>query len=486
MSKSSETRATNKKAEYMLTNKMLQNAFILRQSILSEISSDDTRNIDEECGYPTTLSIADYQKVYNRNGIGTRVVNLWPEECWSVLPKITEDEEAEDTEFEKALDEIEKEFQLNNVWYRLDVLSGIGRFGALLIGVTDGKKLNEPIDGVDLKTGKIKTPLKLKLAYIKPLSENALIVKKSVTDQTSPRFGQPEMYALSDIEIGDGLTSTEVGVHWTRVIHITDNKGVSDTYGVPRLQPVYNYVVDCKKLLGSSAEMFWKGGFPGIAFEVDKERTTKLTTDEKTALRSEFTDYSNHLQRFMALVGVTAKTLEVNIESPAEFFLVQLKAIGIALNVPYRKFLGTEESKLAGADDSKDLNRRITRRQNGHVTSSIVRATIDRFIGLGILPEPKNKTYEVTWPSLEELDPKIQAEIAKSITEAIAKYMTSGADTLIEPMSFLTKVLNFTDEEAEAIISETDSFVDDQIDEGKLQKVLEDDKLSDDDAQSKT
>jgi len=177
----------------------------------------------------------------------------------------------------------------------------------------------------------------------------------------------------------------------------------------------------------------------------------------------------------MALVGVTAKTLEVNIESPAEFFLVQLKAIGIALNVPYRKFLGTEESKLAGADDSKDLNRRITRRQNGHVTSSIVRATIDRFIGLGILPEPKNKTYEVTWPSLEELDPKIQAEIAKSITEAIAKYMTSGADTLIEPMSFLTKVLHFTDEEAEAIINETDFFVDDQIDEGKLQKVLEDD-----------
>jgi len=57
-----ETRAANKKAEYMLTNKMLQNAFILRQSILSEIGNDNARNIDEECGYPTVLEINDYQK----------------------------------------------------------------------------------------------------------------------------------------------------------------------------------------------------------------------------------------------------------------------------------------------------------------------------------------------------------------------------------------------------------------------------------------
>ena len=54
MSKSSGTRATNKAAEHQVLNKMIDNAFVLRQGILSSIN-DDARNIDEECGYPTTL-----------------------------------------------------------------------------------------------------------------------------------------------------------------------------------------------------------------------------------------------------------------------------------------------------------------------------------------------------------------------------------------------------------------------------------------------
>ena len=37
---------------------------------------------------------------------------------------------------------------------RADVLSGIGRFGIILIGVDDGLDLSEPVEGMDMKGNK--------------------------------------------------------------------------------------------------------------------------------------------------------------------------------------------------------------------------------------------------------------------------------------------------------------------------------------------
>ena len=335
----------------------------------------------------------------------------------------------------------------------------------LLIGINDGKKLDEPVDGFDEKTGKI-SGKNYELTYLKPLSEYVIMLKKTVNDVMSPRYGMPELYTLNNVDIETGTSENNVTVHWTRVIHIADNKGISDVFGVPRLQPVVNYVLDCKKLLGSSAEMFWKGGFPGIAFEIDKERQTSLTAAEKKSLRSEFLDYTNKLQRYMALVGVTAKSLEVQVADPSPHFLAYLKAIAITYGVPYRKLIGSEEAKLASAEDSKTWNRRVTRRQNEHVSSGIIRLLIDRFIGLGILPEVE---YDVTWPPLSEDDPKEQSEISKNKVDAIAKYMTSGADALIEPKSFFTNILGMEEGEADEIIDATEIWVDDHIDESELE-----------------
>ena len=452
-------------------NKMIDNAFVLRQSIVQSLNTD-ARDIDEECGYPLTIDVSDYQSRYNRNGIANRVVKLWPDECWNVVPEIVEDDETDETDFEQAWIDLEKKFSLNSRMYRLDVLSGIGHFGVMLIGINDGKTLDKPIEGIDLKTGEVKALLKFELIYARPLSESAIVVKETESDTSSPRYGLPKIYTLNHLNENENLSTINVDVHWTRVVHVADNKDVSDVLGVPRLQPVYNYILDIKKLIGSSAEMFWKGGFPGMAFEIDKERTAALTTDEKTALRTEFLDYTNKLQRYMALVGVTAKSLEVQVADPSNHFMIQLKAIGITLGVPYRKLLGSEEAKLASAEDSKTWSRRVTRRQNEYVTTEIVRSFINRLIQLGILPEPEYKNgiykYDIKWPSLEELDPKDKTQIAKDMTEAIVKYVSGGADELIPPELFLTMILGFTDDEAESIMTEAEAWVDDHVDENEI------------------
>lgn len=439
--------------------RLMENAYTLRRELIQKMLND-TRDIDLECGYPSAIKINDYATMFDRNGVGTRVVKLWPEECWNVIPEIVEDEKNE-TSFEKKWKELDKKFHISDYLYRIDVLSGIGRFGVLLLGVNDGKKLSEPLDKKNCE-----------LIYLKPLSEYVVTVKDKEKEATSPRFGLPTRYALKTEAVDGEMNAGETEVHWTRVIHVADNRGVSETFGTPRLEPVYNYVLDLKKTLGGSAEMFWKGGFPGYAFEATPERTDPLTTEEKAALREEFLNFSNKLQRYIALVGVTAKSMTPQIADPQPQFSTQLKAMCVTLGVPYRVFMGTEESKLAGSQDDKRWNRRVSKRQNSYLTPRLVRPLVDRLIELGVLPEAR---YEVKWPSLEELDPKEASEVAKNKTEAMTKYAAAGVEAVMGPRHFLTLVLGFTDDEADDITKEAETWVDDHLSENDLEDVPKED-----------
>ncbi len=435
--------------------KLLQNVFTMRRELLQQIL-DETRNIDTECGYPAAITTSDYQAMFDRAGFATRVVKLMPEECWNVTPEIVEDEDAKETKFEKAWKDLSKEFKVFKYLHRLDVLSGIGRFGLLLIGLGDGKKLHEPVDGA-----------KHKLMYLKPLSESVIGIKATETDVSSPRFGKPTIYTLKTENLdGEALTG-ELEIHWTRVIHVAENLQTSETFGTPRMKTVYNYLLDMKKMIGGSAEMFYRGGFPGLAFEINPERTTPLSDEEKKGIREEFENYSNRLQRFLAVQGVTTKSLQVQVASPKAHFEILLKTIGIALGIPYRLLLGSEEAKLAGSQDSKVWNRRVRKRQEDHCTPEILQQFIDKLILFGILPAPK--AYEVKWASLDEQDPKDEAVIIKDKTEAIAKYVQAGAYELIPPRQFLTEVMHFTDEQAETFLAEAAEWVDDSVNEDDLE-----------------
>ena len=130
----------------------IQNASTLRRELLN-LMADTTRSIDDECGYPLIIRPDDYNTAWARHGIATRVNNLMPEECWNVTPEIIENETDAETAFEKEWIELCKAHRIFSYMSRLDTLAGIGQYGALLIGVNDGKSLNQPVDGINLLTG---------------------------------------------------------------------------------------------------------------------------------------------------------------------------------------------------------------------------------------------------------------------------------------------------------------------------------------------
>lgn len=434
--------------------RITDNVATMRTEFLKKLL-DPRRDIDDECGYPKVVDIQSYRLLYDREGIAERVVNVYPQESWAMDPDINESEDAEETEFERAWKAVNDEHNCIHYLQRIDELSGIGHYGVLLLGLDDGEELQEPADGLD-EQGNVTGDPGHQLLYLRAFDESLVNVAAYETDLTNPRFGTPTFYDITFYDpntqesggVAAGQDTTTRRVHWSRVIHVADNRKSSEVFGVPRMRPVYNRLYDLRKLLGGSAEMFWKGAFPGYSFEVNPDLDD--VTIDKDAMRIEFDNYANGLQRYLALTGVQAKSLGVQVADPSEHVEAQLRAIAITLGVPLRVFMGSEQAQLASGQDARAWNKRLERRQTKYVDPMIIRPFIDRLIAFGILPEPVE--YFIEWPDLNSPTDQDKAEVAAKKTEAFAKYVAGGVDTLIPPLEFLTIVCGMKEDEAEAIM----------------------------------
>lgn len=428
---------------------MAMNSLLRRRDLIQSLLSPG-HDIDQECGYPETITKQNYRKMYDRVGVATRVVEIWPEESWTQTPEIYEEEEAGMTAFEEAWTELDKKFQLFHYMNRIDILSGIGQYGLLLFGIGDGQDLSKPVKGINLETGETNGKNKYPLLYIRTYDESVVEIKDKENSTKSPRYGFPTMYEILQEDSNNGIKSTtRKQVHWTRVLHVVDNRTNSEVYGTPRMQRVYNALLDLRKILGGSGEMFWRGGFPGIAFQLGGDAGLQEVSDAtKTAMQENIDDYFAGLDRALLLENVEAKQLDPQVADPTGHIDMQLKAISLSLGVPYRVFMGAEQAKIASTQDKRTWNERVMKRQLKYLTPMLVRPFIDRLIAFGSLPAPKQ--YFVDWPDREAITDKDIADVAVKEVDAMAKYVGGNVSTIMAPRDFYISILKKTAEEAEA------------------------------------
>ena len=444
-----------------------------------------TRDIDAECHYPTSTSAltADiYRDMYDRFGIASRVVDLFPLETWGLNPQVYE-QEAEDTQtdFEVAWQEVSRSLagtshfvdeETSPIWeylQRVDRLSGIGRYGVLLLGLGVEGALEDPLPGFedDRQQQMIGTwnqlararGKRVELLYLRAFDESLVDVDVYESRMTSRRYGQPISYriTLSDPMIehqGIGHDAgREVRVHWSRVIHVADNLMSSEIYGVPRMQPVYNHLLDLRKLYGGSAEMFWQGAFPGLSFETHPSLGNTVRVDT-AGMKDQVDQYVNGLQRYLAMTGTTVKQLAPAVADPTNHIERTLDAICILLGVPKRLFMGSERGELASSQDRNTWEERIGDRRSQYCNPRIIRPFIDRLILAGVLPVPR-EGYHIKWPEFNTPTQIERAQVATQRMQAVASYIQSGADVLIPPMEFLVKELDYEREEAEELLRQS-------------------------------
>ncbi len=452
---------------------------------------DPRRDVDTECGYPTSISELAYRTMYDRE-LGRRVVNVYPEETWKRLPKIFEDPDPDkSTPFEDTLDEMEQRHHLLHYMQRVDELSGVGHYGCILWGLDDGKIMDEPVDGYDkwdentlgmklqpsLTTGPYNMPTyevpgaippkqaapakgnKRTVLFIRVLDESLIKIAAYERNVNHPRYGLPTHYliTLTDINLMDTSSLTpptdliQMRVHWSRISHIADNRKTSEVLGTPRQEPVWNRLCDLRKVMGGSGEMFWRGGFPGISLETQPGMENAELDVHRT--REMMHDYMNGLQRYLATTGMSAKSLAPQIADPGSSFDVQVKAICITLGVPYRVFMGIEEGVVSGDQATEAWAGRLANRQTRYVTPMLINPVIQRLVDYGVLePTAKPRGWQVEWPDLMEMSADDKAATAAKRTTAFKDYVQGGVDVLIPPLEYLTTICGLTEKEARAIV----------------------------------
>jgi len=445
------------------SSQMLINAFTSRAQLLRKILDDSDRDIEKELGYPQSISPQQYQWMYERNEIAQRVVNFFPDNCWAVDPEIYDSDEQVGTPFEKKWKELDEDFSLLHYLHRVDRDSGIGRFGILLIGIDDGLGLEKPAKGLNEKGEKDESVEERKLLFVRSFPETLVEISKFEEDNKSPRYQQPKEYTIKFATESSESASTQptqsVQVHWSRVIHVADGRGSSEVYGTPRMRPVYNRLLDLRKLLGGSAEMFWKGAFPGYSFEVNPEFVAQAGLDDtetgkafKDAMRSEMYNYSEGLQRYLGLLGVNAKSLAPQVADPEKHVLMQFRSIAVSLGVPFRVFMGSEQGSLASSQDIRTVHKVLRRRNKQYVNPMELRPFVRRLVDLGVLPTPEEDRFKIYWPDFDTSTEQDKADVADKLTTAMQKYMTGQVEGFIPPMEYLTTFLGFGVDEATLLV----------------------------------
>jgi len=440
---------------------LIENALTSRAELLRQYV-DPRRDIGDECGHPKFIKEVEYKDMYDREPIATRIVEVYPRECWQVQPTVSDEGDVNSkSPFEEAIGELGKNLRGeswfkdedgNPLWEhlkRLDELSGIGYYGVLLIGFND-------IDESGSLADEVKTSEGLEIIFLRTFDSSLVNIDSRETDTTSPRFGHPTMYTINFEDPrgfedhGINVSTNTEKVHHSRIIHVADNLGVSEIFGPPRLQSVFNRVLDLHKLYGGSAEMYWRGAFPGLSFETHPQLGGDVTID--SSMRDEMEDYMNGLQRFLALTGMSAKSLAPQVVDPAPQIDVQITAICIRLGIPKRKFMGTERGELSSSMDDDEWNDKVKARQLNYVTPRIIVPFIDRLIALRVLPEPSEGGYTVNWPDIHNLSDQVKAEILMQRIEAMSKFVGGGVENIMSLKDFYVREIGYSEEEADSII----------------------------------
>jgi hypothetical protein len=295
------------------------------------------RDLYVALGYKRELTFEDYWARYSRQDIAKRIVEALPNATWRRPPAVVETKNDQDeTDFEKAWKTLVKDHAIWHHINRVDILSGIGQYGVLLMGFEGD--LHQPVSRAR------------ELLYLRPFHQGNAKPKAWVKNRFSRRFGLPESYELQlrNVEV-EGVSSKTV--HHSRVLHVAEGLLQDDIYGTPRLQAVFNRLQDLELVSGGSAEMFWRGAFPGLGIKTEKDSGFEWTDDEKDSLEEELEAYIHGLQRYLRLEGLDIKELAQQVADPSKHVGVLLDLVAGATGIPKRILIGSERGELASSQD---------------------------------------------------------------------------------------------------------------------------------------
>lgn len=418
------------------------------------------RDLNKALGYPDDITLEDFLQAYGRQDIAKAIINRPVQATWRGDFNVYEESDAEVSAFEEKWITMYTELHLKSAFIRVDKLACLGNYAVLFLGFND-------VNSVDGYLNPVKKGVGRTLLYVKPLGQKECKVTELDTDPTSPRFGMPLFYEIAFMEPSiDGVIATTqsrtIKVHYTRVIHVYGDNLISEYEGEPVLQSVFNRLLDLNKLVGGSAEMFWRGARPGMHGKA--QEGVNLTPSNEEMIEQQLEEYDNNLRRFLFTEGLDIKEFLPQVVSPKEHVDVQIQMISAVTGIPKRILTGSEQGELASTQDRDNWNDTIQTRREEYAEHKILRPFINVCVAYGVLPAPAPSkqstakrasilTYTIQWPDVYAPSPSAKAEIGHTRASAIKEYFASPYTAEGFPLeAFLTYCLGLTETEVTNIL----------------------------------
>lgn len=483
---------------------------------------DPRRDIAKECGYPELgafISPMVYRELYDRYELAARVVQLMPKECWQRPPSIYEDEDSEnETEFETAWKEVHKSLRSQSgvgSWYqdeegspiweyllRADTLSGIGHYGVILLGIDDGRPLDQPLeefDGLDSIA-----PGTEGLYGPQPLRGDAIgydaYTTRLLKEQGSPSYATPVPYNVKDTgsikdATEESVSATRVGterkliflkvfdetlaqiVRYERDPHnarfglpqmylLTFNDPRNDSYGGAGL-PVASahchwsrliHVVDnlgsndvigyprMKQVFNRLWDAFKCYGAAGEGFwqqcfaTLSLETNPALGADFPVDQRSISQQLGNLKNRLQRHI-VTAGMTVKSLPASVQDPTPFINVFIEAICI----FLGCPVRVFKGSERGELASSQDDSDWNGRILHRqlfhVTPHIVVRFIDrlIAVKILPEPKGYSVVWPDLDAMTDDQKATVAQKLTTAASTYVSGGVEDMCTPMDFFVE-----------------------------------------------
>lgn len=404
------------------------------RSVLGEQYSGD-RQLFDVLGYSHPLRSKHYIAKYERGpGIARGIIDKPVHDCWKGEIEIeeAEDQETDETAFEKEVRKfIEGEytrmppvarFRAADRWARLL------EYSLVLIGVNDSSAegegsqgLSEPVD-----TGSIDSMDDLNFLAVYKQTQVDWENTEINEDPTDPRYRLPETY---NVEVSDGENED---IHHSRIIHVVEEPDEDELRSTPLYKPIFNRLDDLQKLLGGSAEMFWRAAWPGLVLKppTDADGVPMRFEDSGESVADQIAQYRNNLKRLHRITG-ELETLDPNVESPEEQIGVQIEDISAHVDIPMSVMRGNETGERATEQDKAMYHEFISGRRSEHCEEQFWRKVLERFLDWGILPstesgDEESNSWNVVWPPQQEPTESEKADIAQKWATAY-KEMGGGS-----------------------------------------------------------
>jgi hypothetical protein len=375
--------------------RVLQNAQLLSRGMLGSrlgVQFGGDRDLYETFGYKRFPDFQDYHNIYDRNGLGQRVIRKFADSTWNRMPVLIDGEQRSDTldkaatPFLKEWVALVKRLGVTQVMRQADIMCQIGRYSILFLGAS-GDNYSLPAKKGD------------GLFYLAAYDEAQSQIQALIQDPKNEKFGMPNNYTVAFNSVDEGLVMPGgTNVHYTRAIHISEDRLGSRIYGTPRLQAPLNRLFDLEKVTGGGAEAAWLAVWGGMLFSTqeDIELPTE-DSEEGKFLADQMNKFFHRMQRYAVTKGLDVNNLGVSEVRIKDIYDTLKTDFAGTVGVPQRILFGSERGELASSQDMQEWNSNIDTRRTNFAEPEILDPFVKWCIDTGVLPPPKNKEWKYEW-----------------------------------------------------------------------------------------